>query len=171
MDWVTLISAIGGGGLISGVFQWLGTRKLNKADYAERIIEQCDKRVAQYEKDYEQMRGDRDSLISERNAAQEEAKIQRKCKQEWRSKYEESVSRIHELEMTLRDAQHNKVIGDWFRCEVNGCAKRIPPRKQENEQKNKKDNGNITEGTPEQQSGKHPDQSGEMAWGDTAVAG
>lgn len=94
------------------------------ADYAEKIIKQADDRVAQYRADMELVREERDKW-------QEESRGQRKAKQEWRGKHEEAVSRIHELELSNKDKDAKLAEAEWHRCETNGCASRIPPRKRE----------------------------------------
>jgi hypothetical protein len=68
---------------------------------------------------------------AERDKWQEECRGQRKAKQEWRVKYEASVSRIHELELKIKDKDAKLAEADWQRCETSGCQNRIPPRKRE----------------------------------------
>ncbi len=128
MDIYTILMNIGGSGVLLTFVTAFVNRKINRAtfnnsnaDYAGKIIEQADDRVNQYKDDMERLR-------AERGQCQEECKGQRKAKQEWRGKYEESLSRIHTLELNVKELEGKLAEADWHRCEVNGCHNRIPPR-------------------------------------------
>lgn len=139
MDWGNIIAIVlAGGGVVGMIVQGIMNRRVTRAqaqqieaqskstnvDYAGVIIEQSNKRVDQAFADTERMRQERDMW-------QTECRGQRKAKQEWRAKYEEAVARTHELELANKDAAAKFKEADWHRCEVNGCAKRIPPRTRE----------------------------------------
>lgn len=99
-------------------------RRINKADYAGKIIEQSDKRV-------DQALADKDRALAERDDARSDAKGQRKAKQEWRDKFFTEQKAHHETQLTLKDTSAKLAEADWHRCEQNGCKERIPPRKRE----------------------------------------
>lgn len=143
MDWENIIAIVlAGGGVVGMIVQGIMNRRVTRAqaqqieaqskqadeqanatnaNYAGIIIEQSNKRVEQAFADTERMRQERDRW-------QEECRGQRKAKQEWRSKYEEAVARIHELELANKDWEAKYNEADWHRCEVNGCSRRVPPR-------------------------------------------
>lgn len=138
MDWMTIGAwVLGGGGLASGLWNWLASRRTNDAQakqteeqanvtsaaYAAEIIKQADERVAQYKADAENARADRDKW-------QEECRGQRKAKQEWRGKHEESVARIHELELSLKDRAAENMRLEFDKCLVPHCKNRRPPRRE-----------------------------------------
>lgn len=131
MGWTEIIIAVITSGIITAIVSGILNRRVTRAqannsdaDYAEKIIKQADDRVAQYRADMELVREERDKW-------QEESRGQRKAKQEWRGKHEEAVSRIHELELSNKDKDAKLAEAEWHRCETNGCANRIPPRKRE----------------------------------------
>lgn len=131
MGWTEIIIAVITSGIITAIVSGILNRRVTRAqannsdaDYAEKIIKQADDRVAQYRADMELVREERDKW-------QEESRGQRKAKQEWRGKHEEAVSRIHELELSNKDKDAKLAEAEWHRCETNGCASRIPPRKRE----------------------------------------
>lgn len=135
MDWLSIITAIGGSSALAGVFSWLSNRRMNDAqannsdaDYAEKIIKQADERVAQYKADADAARADREELRRERDKWMEESRGQRKAKQEWRGRYEEAVARVHKLELSIKDMDAKMAESEWHRCEVMACRKRKPPR-------------------------------------------
>lgn len=128
MDILSILTAIGASGVISGLLTWLGSRRKDaaqvsnlKADYTDKILQQSNERAAQYKADADQFR-------KEREEAREEAKGQRRSKQEWRDKYLNSEKRTHELELSVKDVEARIAEERWHRCEVNGCDKRMPPR-------------------------------------------
>jgi hypothetical protein len=131
MDWQNILAmALGGGGVLSGLFGWLSSRKttnaqanVTSADYADKIITQADKRVEQYQTDAETWR-------AETAKWQEEGKIQRKAKQEWRTKHEEAIARIHELELAIKDKETTIVRLEFDKCLIPHCKARRPPRRE-----------------------------------------
>ncbi len=157
MDWGNIIAIVlGGGGVIGLIVQGILNRRVTRAqarqiesqakqtnaeanttnaDYAAKIIEQADKRVSQYEADAENARADRDEARAERDKWQEECRGQRKAKQEWRGKYEEAVSRIHELELENKDKDATIAESKWHECRRpdQECSRRIPPRNRESQ--------------------------------------
>lgn len=123
MDWVTLLSALGIGGVLQFVVSAIFNRKSNNADYAQKILEQAEIRVSQ-------ALDDRDRIIKERDYARDEAKGQRKSKQEWRDRFLKEQELHHETQLTLKDIEAKLVDEKWYRCELK-CAKRKPPRENE----------------------------------------
>lgn len=124
MDWITLASALGISGILQLIVTAFQNRKINKADYAQKIIDQCEQRV-------KQALDDRDEARKERNEAWADAKGQRKAKQEWRDRYFAEQKVHHETQLTLKDTLTKLAETEWHRCEVNGCKDRMPPRKRE----------------------------------------
>lgn len=154
MDIANTLIQLGGLGVFTSLFAWLGNRKLNRtiaemntsaakktladaeisraeadstsADYTEKIIKQSDERVMQ-------ALTDRDRAISERDAAYAEAKGQRKSKQEWRDKFLDEEKAHHATQLSLKDTEGLLKEAKWNECKLN-CAKRVPPRNHEMEQ-------------------------------------
>lgn len=123
MDWVTLLSALGIGGVLQFVVTAIFNRKSNNADYAQKILDQAEIRVTQ-------ALDDRERVTKERDEAREEAKGQRKAKQEWRDKFLNEQRLHHETQLALKDTQSKLVDERWYRCEIK-CPKRKPPRENE----------------------------------------
>lgn len=124
MDWLTLASALGVSSILQIVVTGWQNRKINKADYAQKIIDQAETRVTH-------ALDDRDRAIKERDEAWADSKGQRKAKQEWRNKCLEEQRAHHKTQLELKDSLAKIAEAEWHRCEVNGCTKRIPPRKRD----------------------------------------
>jgi hypothetical protein len=132
MDWTTIIVAFVANGVLLGIVTGLQNRRINRAsannsdaEYSSKIIQQSDERVRQ-------ALDDRDRVMRERNDAYEESKGQRKAKQEWREKFHDEQKTHHETQLLLKDTENKLSEAEWHRCEMNGCTRRIPPRKREN---------------------------------------
>jgi small-conductance mechanosensitive channel len=142
MDITGIITAVGTSGAMTGFFAWLGSRVLNRtvakinesqaeinfaqadntsADYADKIINQADKRVAQHEADTERIREDM-------KMTNQYAKEQREDANKWRNRCDDLITELHELSITLKDAELELAEAKWNRC-INNCPDRRPPRR------------------------------------------
>lgn len=126
MDWVTLISAFGVSGILQLIITGFQNRKINKADYSQKIIDQSEQRVKQALEDCARMR-------EERDAAYQDAKEQRTAKREWRSKHHDEQQAHHKTQLRVKDLEANLQEAEWFRCEIAACADRKPPREEKQE--------------------------------------
>lgn len=131
MDWISLLVAIGASGIITTIVTAVLNKRITKAqaknseaDYAAKVIAQCEERV-------KHALQDRDRALEERNEAREEAKGQRKAKQDWRDKYIESTEALHALKLQFKDEEKATAEANFHRCEVRGCKERKPPRKED----------------------------------------
>ncbi len=82
---------------------------------------------------------DRDYALKERDDAYLEAKAQRKAKQEWREKYSEEEKAHHATQLQLKCTEGLLREADWNKCEVSGCANRMPPRSRTGNRTDKKE--------------------------------
>lgn len=131
MDWVSLVSAIGFSGILTAVVTGIQNKRINKAsannsdaDYSAKILAQADERVAQ-------ALSDRDRAMKERDEAYAEAKGQRKSKRDWREVSVALEREKHALQLEVKDLSAKITVLEWHKCEVTGCANRMPPRQLE----------------------------------------
>jgi hypothetical protein len=135
-----LLASTGFSTLLITIFGAWQNRKINRikteaeantaeADYSERIIKQANERVDQAIDDRNRAIADRDRIRNERDAAYGEIKVQRKAKQEWREKFYAEQESKHALHLKLKDTELKMSEERSFRCEVEDCPNRKPPRK------------------------------------------
>lgn len=128
MDAIGLISAIAGTGIISSFFTWLAVRRQNKANadhtitsYVDKIIDQSNARVAQYEADAARWRSDCERYIAEYQREREE-------KREMRRQRDEARAMCHALEIKLKEKELELAQAKYDECKDDSCTDRIPPR-------------------------------------------
>jgi hypothetical protein len=135
-----LLASAGLPTLLVAILGFFQNRKINRikeeaaintaeVDYSDRIIKQSDERVKQAIEDRNRAISDRDRIILERDAAYIEVKGQRKAKQEWRDRFYSEQEAKHAIHIELKDAILKFNEEKTFRCEIESCTKRRPPRK------------------------------------------
>ncbi len=138
MDWGSIIAMVlGGGGVLSGLWGWLSSRRMNEAQakateteshggiaaWAESVIKQAEDLTKQHKENAD--------FWKKRTIEAEEYSKEVRAKNRELGKENRSLTeKNHHLEMDKSELKHQLAFMDWKKCERK-CPNRIPPRDEE----------------------------------------